>query len=341
MKFSIITPVYNVKPYLAEMLDSVRCQTHQDWEHIIINDGSTDGSAERLDQYAAKDPRIKVIHQDNCGVGAARNCGLRVASGEWVVFLDADDVLRDDFLQMAQSGFMAFRNADIVKLVKCDFGEAKTLIWPDDYKDDYSIVDVRGALPASLIFAGIWECVVKRESLSGVEFSPYCIGEDRLFLSEVLAKASYVAVIDHVSYGYRRRMGSAMNSAITRLKLEHRIGYSLAWIGVLACCGKRIPSSFFRLVVNDLTENFVFDIYIVSPDARSVLWDEWYRMLEVLCGYKQFFSAWSRFVIGVCVNMRFHWIANVLCRFPRILKNSGINREVFMRRKRKAVVHRV
>ena len=81
MKFSIIIPVYNVAQYLRECLDSVLAQTFTDWEAICVDDGSTDGSGAILDEYAAKDWRFRVIHQDNAGVGFARNVALNVARG--------------------------------------------------------------------------------------------------------------------------------------------------------------------------------------------------------------------------------------------------------------------
>lgn len=98
--FSIIIPVYNVAPYLRECLDSVLAQTFTDWEAICVDDGSTDGSGAILDEYAAKDKRIRVIHQPNAGVSAARNKALGVVDGEWLLFLDGDDVLRADGLEI-------------------------------------------------------------------------------------------------------------------------------------------------------------------------------------------------------------------------------------------------
>lgn len=89
--FSIIIPVYNVAPYLRECLDSVLAQTFTNWEVICVDDGSTDGSGAILDEYAARDPRFRVIHQSNAGVSAARNAALGAAIGSWVSFLDADD----------------------------------------------------------------------------------------------------------------------------------------------------------------------------------------------------------------------------------------------------------
>ena len=98
--FSIIIPVYNVAPYLRECLDSVLAQTFADWEAICVDDGSTDGSGAILDEYAAKDKRFRVIHQPNAGVSAARNAALEVVRGEWFLFLDGDDVLRVDGLEL-------------------------------------------------------------------------------------------------------------------------------------------------------------------------------------------------------------------------------------------------
>lgn len=98
--FSIIIPVYNVAPYLRECLDSVLAQTFTDWEAICVDDGSTDGSGAILDEYAVKDKRFRVIHQANAGVSAARNAALVTAEGEWFLFLDGDDVLRTDGLEV-------------------------------------------------------------------------------------------------------------------------------------------------------------------------------------------------------------------------------------------------
>ena len=96
---SIIIPVCNAAPYLRECLDSVLAQTCVDWEAICVDDGSTDGSGAILDEYAAKDARIKVIHQSNAGVSAARNAGLAVSRGEWVSFVDSDDRIEANYLR--------------------------------------------------------------------------------------------------------------------------------------------------------------------------------------------------------------------------------------------------
>ena len=99
MKFSIIIPVYNVEPYLRDCLDSVLDQTFSDWEAVCVNDGSTDHSVVILEEYTSKDSRFKIIDQPNGGLSAARNTGLEVAKGEYVLFLDSDDWLEPKALE--------------------------------------------------------------------------------------------------------------------------------------------------------------------------------------------------------------------------------------------------
>lgn len=93
MFLSIIIPVYNVEPYLRECLDSVAASPLDCWEAILIDDGSPDGCPQICDEYAARDNRFRIIHQENAGVAAARNAGLDAAKGEWIWFVDSDDVV--------------------------------------------------------------------------------------------------------------------------------------------------------------------------------------------------------------------------------------------------------
>ena len=95
-KVSVVIPVYNQAPYLAECLDSVLAQTLREIEAVCVDDGSTDGSERMLDEYAARDSRVKVIHQANAGVGPARNTGIDAAQGEFIAFMDPDDKYPDD-----------------------------------------------------------------------------------------------------------------------------------------------------------------------------------------------------------------------------------------------------
>ncbi len=97
-KVSVIVPVYNTEEYLPRCVESIIAQTFTDFELILINDGSTDNSGKKCDDYAKKDSRIIVIHKKNGGVSSARNKGIDIAKGEWITFVDSDDWISSDFL---------------------------------------------------------------------------------------------------------------------------------------------------------------------------------------------------------------------------------------------------
>jgi len=99
-QISIIVPVFNVKQYLPKCINSILQQTFQDFELLLIDDGSTDGSDVVCDDYAQKDDRIKVIHKKNEGVSIARNIGIKQACSEWITFIDSDDWIEENYLEM-------------------------------------------------------------------------------------------------------------------------------------------------------------------------------------------------------------------------------------------------
>ena len=96
---SVIVPVYNVENYLRECLESIRNQTYRNLEVFLINDGSTDNSGIICEEYAAKDNRFTVIHQENAGASSARNRGIESAIGKWITFIDADDYVESNYLE--------------------------------------------------------------------------------------------------------------------------------------------------------------------------------------------------------------------------------------------------
>ena len=110
---SIITPMYNAEKYVAQTIESVLAQTYSDWEMIIVNDGSKDNCAEIVKEYTQKDKRIKLINQPNSGSASARNNALRNAVGQYICFLDADDLWDNNFLEK-QINFLKEKNAVLV-----------------------------------------------------------------------------------------------------------------------------------------------------------------------------------------------------------------------------------
>lgn len=100
MKISVIVPVYNAERYIKKCISSVMRQTYSDWELLIIDDGSTDGSGDLIDIAAKKDSRIIAVHQKNAGPGEARNRGIEMATGDFVAFLDADDFIDKEYFAL-------------------------------------------------------------------------------------------------------------------------------------------------------------------------------------------------------------------------------------------------
>lgn len=133
MTISIIIPVYNVAPFLQACVDSLLAQSFADFEVLLIDDGSTDGSGRICDDLAGKDPRVVVLHKENGGVCSARNCGIDHARGEFIVFVDADDLVTDDYLEHLMES-----DADMVVLGSQKFG-AKNDAEKPSRRNDFSI----------------------------------------------------------------------------------------------------------------------------------------------------------------------------------------------------------
>ena len=112
---TVIIPVYNVAPCLAACIDSVLAQSYADIELLLVDDGSTDGSGDICDDYACRDARVTVLHQENAGPAAARNAALDVAQGEFVAFIDSDDVVHRDYLAVLHRYITASPDIDIVQ----------------------------------------------------------------------------------------------------------------------------------------------------------------------------------------------------------------------------------
>lgn len=115
MFFSIIIPVYKVEDYLEECVDSILSQSYEDFELILIDDGSPDKCPQICDKYKQKDSRVKVVHKENGGLSSARNAGLDIASGDYIVFIDSDDVIAPNSLMEMKSALSQFQDVLITE----------------------------------------------------------------------------------------------------------------------------------------------------------------------------------------------------------------------------------
>jgi len=216
---SVIIPVYNVKPYLEAAVDSVLRQSYKDIEVVLIDDGSTDGSSEICDAYLLKDKRIKVFHQENKGLSAARNTGLDFCLGERILFLDSDDALcRDALLKM--SAAMDTTGADIVD---CDFAAFDEQELPDESriaqkaekrgkeKDRTGLYTKKEAFAMQLsgqLKTAVWGKLCKRSIWKKLRFSEGRNFEDFDIIMPLIGEAESLYILDEKCVMYRRRKGS-------------------------------------------------------------------------------------------------------------------------------------
>lgn len=214
--FSIIIPVYNVAPYLRECIDSVLDQTFSDWEAICVDDGSTDDGGVILDNYMAKDDRIKVIHQKNAGVSVARNAALEIAKGEYVCFLDADDLWQRWALKYV-ADIVDDTKTDWVRIDSCDWCEESAC--PICERPSKNVVQMENQDVSTIGWKLISRCGLpfvnfyKRSMLGDVVFAAGIrFREDALFAFEAAAHMHSICVTDAKCYIRRLRANGAMSS---------------------------------------------------------------------------------------------------------------------------------
>ena len=240
MKISIIIPCYNSETYLADCLDSVLCQTFGDFEAILIDDGSRDNTLSIARSYAEKDSRVRIYAKENGGVAAARNLGLEHAKGEWITFVDSDDLLPGDALETLLSGVK-----DDVDMVVCahetfdETGRRETVI-PETRWMDKQGEDKRRAVALRLIEG---DCVLNimcnklhRRALierEGIRLIPGVkIAEDALFNLEAALCGRGIAYVNCVAYCYRTHSASAMHTQ-TQSELARHTPWLLAMRNML------------------------------------------------------------------------------------------------------------
>lgn len=228
-KISIILPVYNVGKYLRQSLDSLINQTLEDIEIICVNDGSTDDSTKILNEYTKNDARIKVIHQENKGTGAARNEGLKMARGECIGFVDPDDWVKDTMFERLYD-IIKEQNVDIAMCMPDGFNEGKQVFQTFGYFVDDNFTKLKEKVvfnwteisPFSYPMC-IWNKLYKKELIDkhNIDFAEGLDFEDHKLIFKSLLTANKVYFIPEKLYVYRHnRPGSILSDNDKRL-LDH------------------------------------------------------------------------------------------------------------------------
>ena len=201
-KVSVIIPVYNVKKYLHQCIDSVLCQEYSDFEIVLVDDGSTDGSGEICDEYAARDTRITVVHQPNGGLSGARNRGLKEATGTYVCFLDSDDYWENEHFLSSLTG--SALGKDLIPV-----GDEL----PEGKDELFAYLINHGQFTASACTK-----MVKRELLTAndIFFREGVTSEDIEWSGKVLMRSKSAVYVDVSGYIYRQRENSITSTMTKR-----------------------------------------------------------------------------------------------------------------------------
>ena len=211
---SVIVPVYNVYPYLHEAIDSVINQTYTNLEIILIDDGSTDGSGEICDEYAERDSRIRVIHQDNKGLSTARNIGLDSMNGEILAFLDPDDAFHYSFIEKSLA-VMINEDADMV-LCKYDIQYTTAHMKTTSSKKTQPLIapgvfdrnEVLSSLVNCKINVSVWNKLYRRKLWNSIRFHEGHVCEDHEAIFKICSLCEKICVLSDVLYIHRKRPGS-------------------------------------------------------------------------------------------------------------------------------------
>ncbi len=210
---SIVVPVYNVKPYLYQCINSIIKQDYTNLEIIIVDDGSTDGCAAICDEYAAKDDRIQVVHKTNGGLSSARNAGTKIAKGKYIAFIDSDDWVSEDYISH-QIRLANQYKADIIVMGHCSIwegGEAPKIDYSNEKISEYSKIE---ALEAILYGFKMQVSACKMFKTELIKRYPFPVGalyEDLGMMYKVFGDAEIVVQSNLPMYYYRRRNGSIIN----------------------------------------------------------------------------------------------------------------------------------
>ena len=213
-KITVIIPVYKVEPYLRKCVDSVLVQTYTNLEVILVDDGSPDNCPAICDEYAARDNRVRVIHQQNAGVSAARNAGLDIATGDYIGFVDSDDWIEPDMYETLY-GMIEEKNVEIayVDYVR-EQGNSSTHVLNEGNTCVYSANEALSLMfTYQKIHGMVWLFIAKRSLFEQLGFdTDISVSEDFLFAVDLILRAESVAYRPYCCYHYYIHDGSAFHS---------------------------------------------------------------------------------------------------------------------------------
>lgn len=226
---SVIVPIYRVEKYLPACIDSILNQTFTDFELILVDDGSPDRCPEICDETAKRDARVRVIHQANQGLSAARNAGIEAARGAWLSFVDSDDYIAPHFCEKLYQTAQR-TNADCVMCSVQNVDESGKLIdsalmrMADEVKTGREVLRKIGRDDVTPYLTA-WNKLYRRKLFNTLRYPAGRQNEDVFVFAELFCQVQRAACVAEPLYFYRKRIDSIMNSAVTLRNLDEMWAY--------------------------------------------------------------------------------------------------------------------
>ena len=226
---SVIVPVYRVEKYLPACIDSILNQTFTDFELILVDDGSPDRCPEICDEVARRDARVRVIHQANAGLSAARNAGIEAAHGAWLSFVDSDDYIAPHFCEKLYQTAQR-TNADCVMCSVQNVDESGKLIdsalmrVADEVKTGQEVLQKIGRDDVTPYLTA-WNKLYRRKLFNTLRYPAGRQNEDVFVFAELFCQVQRAVCVAEPLYFYRKRIGSIMNSVVTLRNLDEMWAY--------------------------------------------------------------------------------------------------------------------
>lgn len=297
IKVSVIVPVYNALNYLEDSINSILSQTLKEVEIIFVDDGSSDGSYEMLENYAKKDSRIRVIRQKNAGAGAARNNGLKYAKGEYLSILDADDFYEPDMLEKSYNAALKY-NADIV-VFDCDYYDdiskqyrsthsIRKKLLPDN--NPFSASEIRKDI--FKVFVGwSWDKLFKRSFVeeNKLFFQEQRTTNDMLFVFTGVVHAKSIYVMEEILAHHRRGVESL---SVTREKSWHCFYDALTALKQ-ELCSTGLYERYKQDYINYCLHFSLWNLDTLKEPTKTLLYnklrEDWFAQMEISKHSKEYF----------------------------------------------------
>lgn len=217
---SVIVPIYNVENYLPRCVDSIINQEYKNLEIILVDDGSPDNSSQICEEYAKKDNRVKVIHKENGGLSDARNAGMKIATGEYVSFIDSDDWVDAQFISTLYEGIKG--GADIAECATRLFDDNdNTLSTRGSKEGKISRSDALAKLiTENGVYQTVWNKLYKRSMIEDIPFAVGKYHEDDFWTWRIFLRIDSIYLCEKPMYHYLQRSNSIIGSSYSLKKLD-------------------------------------------------------------------------------------------------------------------------